>query len=73
MSTLYIYSFTRLYMYCMPRGVKGPDIVKVLMFALYKLSAFDLVPQYSGLFSGYIMYILRCDCHTAINLKNPNF
>ena len=57
----------------MPRGVKGPDIVKVLMFALYKLSAFDLVPQYSGLFSGYIMYILRCDCHTAINLKNPNF
>ena len=123
MSTLYIYLFTCMHVYCMPRGVKRSDIVKeILMFVcghwnkdfgewsqLYTLdvtnlnsifflwnyltykcfvrtafilyvqiicnlnSVFDLVPQYNGLFSGYIMYIVRCDCHTAINLKHPKF
>ena len=33
-------------------------------------SVFDLVSQHNGLFSGYIMYIVRCDCHTAIHIKH---
>ena len=41
---------------------------------MYKLnSACDLVSQHNGLFSGYIMYIVRYDCHKAIYLKHPKF
>ena len=39
-------------------------------------SVFDLVSQHNGLFSGYIVYIVRCDCHTATHLKHlklPNY
>ena len=48
---------------------------------MYKLNAiprewypvFDIVSLYNGSFSGYIMYIVRCDCHMAIHLKEPKF
>ena len=34
-------------------------------------SVFDLVSLHDGLFSGYIMYSVRWNCHTAIHLKYP--
>ena len=41
---------------------------------MYKLnSVSDLVSQHNGLFSEYIMYIVRCDCHKAIHLKHSKF
>ena len=40
MTTLYIYLFTCMHVYCVPRGVKRPDIVKeILMFALWSLES----------------------------------
>ena len=36
-------------------------------------SVFDLGSQHYGLFSEYIMYIVRCDCPTAIHLKQLKF
>ena len=36
-------------------------------------SVFDLGPQHNGLFSGYIMYIVRCVSHKAIHFKHPKF
>ena len=40
MSKLYIYLFTCMHVYCVPRGVKRQDIVKeILMFALCSLES----------------------------------
>ena len=33
-------------------------------------SVFDLISQHNDLFSGYIMYIVWCDCRTVIHFKH---
>ena len=69
--------FRVLFLACNGRRRRDPNVnVQVFcnnsLFPIYNLnSVFDLISQHNGLFSGYIMYIVRCDCHMTIHLKHP--